>query len=32
VLELWRAGLEGVRALLDGGWDAASSSVRKRVK
>ena len=32
VLELWRAGVEGVRALLEGGWDAASSSPRKRVK
>ena len=32
VLELWRAGVEGVRALLDGGWDAASSSLRNRVK
>ena len=32
VLELWRAGVEGVRALLDGGWGDASSSRRKREK
>jgi creatinine amidohydrolase len=32
VLELWRVGVEGVRALLEGGWDAASSSRRKREK
>ncbi len=32
VLELWRAGVEGVRALLERGWDAASSSRRNREK
>ena len=32
VLELWRAGVEGVRALLEGGWDTASSSRRNREK
>jgi hypothetical protein len=38
VLEFWRAdvegveGVEGVRALLAGGWDAASSSRRNREK
>jgi len=32
VLELWRAGVEGVRALLEDGWDAASSSFKKREK
>jgi creatinine amidohydrolase len=32
VLELWRAGVEGVRALLEDGWGAASSSFRKREK
>jgi creatinine amidohydrolase len=32
VLELWRAGVEGVRSLLETGWDAASSSRRNREK
>jgi creatinine amidohydrolase len=32
VLELWRAGVEGVRALLESGWDADSSSRRNREK
>jgi creatinine amidohydrolase len=32
VLELWRAGVDGARALLEGGWDAASSSRRNREK
>jgi creatinine amidohydrolase len=32
VLELWRAGVEGVRALLEDGWAPASSSLRKREK
>ncbi len=32
VLELWRAGVEGVRVLLEGGWDAASSSRKNRAK
>jgi creatinine amidohydrolase len=32
VLELWRAGVEGERSLLETGWDAASSSRRNREK
>jgi creatinine amidohydrolase len=32
VLELWRAGVEGVRALLESGWDTVSSSRRNREK
>jgi creatinine amidohydrolase len=32
VLELWRAGVEGVRALLESGWGASSSSRRNRAK
>jgi creatinine amidohydrolase len=32
VLELWRAGVEGVRSLLETGWDATSSSRRNREK
>jgi creatinine amidohydrolase len=32
VLELWRAGVAGARALLEGGWDADSSSRRNREK
>ena len=32
VLELWRAGVEGARALLKGGWAADSSSRKNREK
>ena len=32
VLELWRAGVEGARALLEGGWAADSSSRKNREK